>query len=132
MKKVIIPLGISVCILAIVLVVISSDMVTPTGYAVYERGNPYEVKEFLLTRSGVNFSPSIIRVNQGDTVKLNFMLYRGNLEINIDNYNIQKKLQWRVPDSVQFKANIPGTFAIKCTNYCDTPFRRTMATLIVQ
>jgi plastocyanin len=90
------------------------------------------VKEFTVTGSSFNFSPKVITVKKGDTVKINFVNSGGMHDWRIDEFNASTKvINGGQTDSVTFLADKAGSFEY----YCSVGTHRQMGmkgTLIVE
>jgi heme/copper-type cytochrome/quinol oxidase subunit 2 len=83
-----------------------------------------EVKEIPLQAASWSFSPTEIRVNQGDVVRLlittaqdEVALYNGH-GFGIEGYNVNAFLVKGTTQEVEFKADKAGEFVFRCTSFC--------------
>jgi cytochrome c oxidase subunit 2 len=83
-----------------------------------------EVKEIPLQAASWAFTPTEIRVNQGDIVRLlittaqdEVALYNGH-GFGIDGYNVNAFLVKGTTQVVEFKADKAGEFIFRCTSFC--------------
>jgi heme/copper-type cytochrome/quinol oxidase subunit 2 len=77
-----------------------------------------EVKEFHIKLSRYKYSPSVIRVKQGDKVRL--LLEGMDLEhgFYIDGYDLDIKVRHAERKILEFVADRPGAFKIRCSVMC--------------
>jgi heme/copper-type cytochrome/quinol oxidase subunit 2 len=77
-----------------------------------------EVKEFHIKLSRYSYSPSVIRVKQGDSVRL--LLEGMDLEhgFYIDGYDLDVKVRHAELKTLEFVADKPGAFKIRCSVVC--------------
>jgi plastocyanin len=74
------------------------------------------VKEFTVTGSNFAFDPSEIRVNQGDTVKINFINSMGTHDWKVEGYEAGTQvLQNGQSQTIEFVADKAGTFEFYCS-----------------
>ena len=75
-----------------------------------------EVKEFTVTAKNFSFSLNEIKVNKGDTVKINFTNADGFHDWVIDEFNARtKQIGAGMSESIQFTADKTGTFEYYCS-----------------
>jgi heme/copper-type cytochrome/quinol oxidase subunit 2 len=76
------------------------------------------VKEFRIKLKRYKFTPSVIRVNQGDRVRL--IIEGLDLEhgLYIDGYDINIKVRHAEAKTVEFTADRIGSFRIRCSVVC--------------
>lgn len=90
------------------------------------------VKEFAITAANYSFTPNIITVKKGDTVKITLANSGGFHDFKIDEFNVAtKKVSNGAIDSATFVANKAGTYEF----YCSVGSHRAMGmkgTLVVQ
>ncbi len=131
--------------------IIKADKVKPIEvYTKEENKHPlaiWDVKDAGVTRKGSevlvkvvvvrsSFTPSVIEVNQGDTVKVAIT----NIEQTTDelhgfgllDYNINVVLDPGETKTVTFKADKPGVFPYYCTNFCSALHQEMQGYLIVK
>lgn len=73
------------------------------------------VKSFTVEGGNYYFNPKEIRVNKGDTVKINFKNLEGYHTFVIDNYNVSMgPINQGITKSAEFKADKTGTFEYYC------------------
>lgn len=80
-----------------------------------------EVKEFTVESNGLNFTPNMISVNQGDKVRIT---YKNNMDTHdwtLDEFNVKTKLLNKgQQETVEFNASQTGEFEF----YCSVPGHR--------
>jgi len=82
-----------------------------------------KVKAFEVDGSNFKFSPNILTVNEGDTVKITFKNTQGFHDFVIDEFNAKSKtIQANQTDELTFVASKKGTFQY----YCSVGNHRTM------
>ncbi len=131
--------------------IIKADKVKPIEvYTKEENKHPlaiWDVKDAGVTRKGndvlakvvvvrSSFTPSVIEVNQGDTLKVAIT----NIEQTTDelhgfgllDYNINLVLDPGETKTVTFKADKPGVFPYYCTNFCSALHQEMQGYLIVK
>lgn len=90
------------------------------------------VKEFAITATNYSFTPNIITVKKGDTVKITLANSGGFHDFKIDEFNVAtKRVSSGATDSVTFVANKSGSYEF----YCSVGTHRAMGmkgTLVVQ
>ncbi len=91
-----------------------------------------EVKEFVVSGDNFTFSPSSIRVNKGDTVRIVFQSQVGMHDLVIDEFDVRTAfLQAGKSETIEFTVDKSGTFEY----YCSVGTHRQMGmvgTLIVE
>lgn len=74
------------------------------------------VKEFTVTGSNFKFSPTEMKVKQGDTVRVIFKNSGGAHDWKLDEFNAATKmLQSGQEETIEFVANKTGTFEYYCS-----------------
>ena len=75
------------------------------------------VKEFTIEATSFKFTPADIQVNQGDTVKINFVNKEGFHDFVIDEFSLARtqKLSTCGSQTIQFVADKKGTFESYCS-----------------
>ncbi|MFQ5801094.1 MAG: cupredoxin domain-containing protein [Candidatus Hydrothermarchaeales archaeon] len=76
------------------------------------------VKEFHIKLSGYKYEPSVIKVKQGDRVRL--LLEGMDIEhgFYIDGYDLDIKVRHAEVKTLEFVADRPGAFKIRCSVVC--------------
>lgn len=75
-----------------------------------------DVKDFTVTVNNFKFDMAQIRVNRGDTVKINFINSQGMHVWVVNEFNVRTKvLQAGQSESITFVANQAGTFEYYCS-----------------
>lgn len=73
------------------------------------------VKEFTVDGANYKFTPSLITVNKGDTVRITFKNGGGTHNLTIPDYNAQTKtVNFGGSDTVEFVADKAGSFEYYC------------------
>ena len=88
--------------------------------------------EIQMTAKNFEFSPSTVRVKQGDHVKLIITSLDRKHGIQIEAYNIKEKLPKGEPVTVEFTADKAGTFPFKCSVFCGMGHGKMKGELIVE
>jgi cytochrome c oxidase subunit 2 len=74
------------------------------------------VKEFTVDGSNFKFTPSIMEVNKGDTVKITFKNKDGFHDLKIDEFNVAtKQIKGGAEETVTFVADKSGSFVYYCS-----------------
>jgi nitrous-oxide reductase len=78
--------------------------------------------EVWMTATRSHFTPDILRVTEGDTVKLHMTNIEQTRDAThgfaISNYNIQASLDPGETSNFEFVANKPGAWNFYCTEFC--------------
>ncbi len=135
-------------------VMIHADKLDPIE--VYQRGDPawpadpdavWEVEETRIERNGNMvevwmlsvrsfFAPDVIRVNQGDIVRVhvtNIEQIRDELHgFAVDEYNVNLVIDPGETKTVTFVADKPGVFPFYCTNFCSALHQEMQGYLLVR
>ncbi|HEY7514638.1 MAG TPA: cupredoxin domain-containing protein, partial [Vicinamibacteria bacterium] len=91
-----------------------------------------EVKEFEITASRFEFQPATIEVTEGDRVRLTLRSSDTTHGISIPALQVKAKIpKGGAPVTAEFVAERPGTFVIKCSEYCGPGHKKMMGTLVV-
>jgi cytochrome c oxidase subunit II len=78
------------------------------------------------------FSPNVIRVKQGDHVKLVITAMDRDHGFKLPAYGLNQRLVKGVATTVEFTADRPGTFPFECSVVCGLGHRRMKGQLIVE
>jgi cytochrome c oxidase subunit 2 len=90
------------------------------------------VKEFEITASRFEFQPEKIEVQEGDRVKLTLRSTDTKHGLAIAELNVKVKIpKGGAPVTTEFVASQPGTFVIKCSEYCGPGHKKMLGTLVV-
>jgi len=90
------------------------------------------VKEFTVVAERYAFTPSRIEVNEGDRVRITLKSADGTHGFAIRRLKVQQEIpKGGTPVTVEFVADQPGTFEIKCSEYCGRGHSDMKATLVV-
>ena len=91
-----------------------------------------DVKEFEITAKQWEFVPNIIRVNQGDTVKLTITGADVTHGFNLPDFGVNARLNPGKPVIVEFIADKKGAFPFACNVPCGRGHGGMSGTLIVE
>ncbi|OHA18081.1 MAG: hypothetical protein A2836_01665 [Candidatus Taylorbacteria bacterium RIFCSPHIGHO2_01_FULL_45_63] len=105
---------------------------TPSEAAASTTASIPNIKEITVTGKSFAFSPAIITVKKGDTVKVTFKNSGGTHDFVIDEFGVRtKRIQGGAEETVEFTTNKTGQFEY----YCSVGEHRAMGmrgTLIVE
>ncbi|MFH0860260.1 MAG: cupredoxin domain-containing protein [Candidatus Altiarchaeota archaeon] len=90
------------------------------------------VKEFDITAKRFSFTPSTIRVKQGDNVRIRLTSADVTHGFAISEYEIDEKVSGGETKTFEFTADKEGMFTFKCSVYCGTGHMNMKGTLIVE
>jgi plastocyanin len=86
-----------------------------------------QIRDISIKAESWKFTPNVIEVNKGDTVRLHFAtaqdevaLYIGH-GFGIEKYNVNVFLLKGTEQTVEFVADKPGNFTFRCTSFCSAP-----------
>ncbi len=89
-------------------------------------------RTFEIAASRYAFDPSCIEVRQGEHVKLVLRSVDTTHGLAIDGYGVKVAIPKGGEEvSVEFMAHRPGTFRMKCSEYCGSGHRRMQGRLVV-
>ena len=90
------------------------------------------VKEFEITASRFAFEPEAIEVTEGDRVRLTLRSADTTHGIAIGELQVKAKIpKGGALVTTEFVASKPGTFVIKCSEYCGPGHKKMLGTLVV-
>jgi len=90
------------------------------------------VKAFEVTASRFEFTPEKIEVAEGDHVKLTLRSADTTHGMAIPELKVKVKIpKGGMPVTAEFVASKPGTFVIKCSEYCGPGHKKMLGTLVV-
>ncbi len=90
------------------------------------------VKEFQITASRFAFDPETIEVTEGDQVRLTLRSADTTHGIAIPELQVKAKIpKGGAPVTTEFVASKPGTFVIKCSEYCGPGHKKMLGSLVV-
>jgi cytochrome c oxidase subunit 2 len=90
------------------------------------------VKEFEITASRFAFEPEAIEVTEGDRVRLTLRSADTTHGIAIGELKVKAKIpKGGAPVTTEFVASKPGTFVIKCSEYCGPGHKKMLGRLVV-
>lgn len=93
---------------------------------------PGETRRFEVTASRYAFDPDRIEVRQGDHVELVLRSADTIHGLAIDGYGVKVAIPKGGEEvAVEFVAHRPGTFRMKCSEYCGSGHRRMQGRLVV-
>jgi len=95
-------------------------------------GTTSAIKEFTMTAKKWDFTPSIITVNEGDTVKLTIESIDVSHGFAITAFGVSEILSPGNIVEIEFVANQKGTFSFFCTVPCGSGHSTMKGTLIVE
>jgi cytochrome c oxidase subunit II len=78
------------------------------------------------------FDPSVIKVKQGDHVKLVITATDRDHGFRLEGYDVEQRLVKGVPTTVEFTADKAGTFAFECSVVCGLGHRKMKGQLVVE
>ncbi len=91
-----------------------------------------QVKEFTVEAKRFEYVPDRIEVNQGDHVKIVVHSADGTHGFEIKKLGIKREIKrGGEPVTIEFDADRPGTFEIKCSEYCGKGHSHMAGTLVV-
>lgn len=86
----------------------------PTTQIATDSGGQSEARMIEVTGSNFKFSPSEIKVKQGDKIVIHFIAKGGVHDLVIDGYNVATK-QTSSEDTIEFIVDKTGTFEYYCS-----------------
>lgn len=90
------------------------------------------VKTFEITASRFEFQPDRIEVDEGDRVKLTLRSADTTHGIAIPELKVKVKIpKGGATVTAEFVARKPGTFVIKCSEYCGPGHKQMLGSLVV-
>ena len=89
-------------------------------------------REITMTAKKYEFSPSEIRVRQGETVKLSITALDRKHGFKIEALDIDRELPKGEVVSIEFLADRAGTFPIACSKFCGLGHGKMKGQLIVE
>jgi len=90
------------------------------------------VRAFEITASRFEFQPERIEVQEGDLVKLTLRSADTTHGIAIPELKVKIKIpRGGAPVTAEFVASPPGTYTIKCSEYCGPGHKKMLGTLVV-
>ena len=90
------------------------------------------VKEFRLTARKFEFSPNMIKVKQGDRVKLIITAIDVEHGFKVEAFNIARTLPKGEPVVIEFTADRTGSFPFECSHFCGLGHRKMKGQLTVE
>ncbi len=90
------------------------------------------VREFAITARQWEFTPSVIEVNQGDTVRITLTNIDVSHGISIPALNVDFKVAAGATDTVEFVASKAGEFPFYCNVFCGVDHNSMTGLLIVK
>ncbi|MDA0205887.1 MAG: cupredoxin domain-containing protein [Acidobacteria bacterium] len=91
-----------------------------------------EVREIAVTAKKYEFSPSEIRVRQGESVKLSITALDRKHGFKIEALEIDRELPKGEVVTIEFIADSAGTFPIACSKFCGFGHKRMKGQLVVE
>jgi cytochrome c oxidase subunit 2 len=90
------------------------------------------VSEFELTAVKYNFAPNVIKVKQGDRVKLVITAQDREHGFKLAAFHIDRRLPRGEAVTVEFTADRSGTFPFQCSVFCRLGHKKMTGQLIVE
>ena len=91
-----------------------------------------ELKEFVITAKQFEFNPSIIKVNNGDRVKITITSTDVTHGFALADFGINENLEPNTPVTVEFVADKTGNFPFRCNVPCGSGHSSMQGKLIVE
>ena len=91
-----------------------------------------EVREIAITAKKYEFSPSEIRVRQGESVKLSITALDRKHGFKIEALDIDRELPKGEVVTIDLKADRAGTFPIACSKFCGLGHGKMKGQLVVE
>ena len=85
-----------------------------------------------MTAKKYEFDPAVIKVKQGDHVKLVITATDRDHGIKLAAFNVNQRLDKGVPTTVEFTADRAGTFPFECSLACGLGHRRMKGQIVVE
>lgn len=102
----------------------------PTVVAPAAPGVSAQFRSFDVKAQSDAFSPNEIRVNQGDTVHINFAAIGKTYDLSIPDYGLKQTAKAGESKVIEFQALNPGTYAFYC-DLCGGLQSKTKGTILV-
>jgi len=90
------------------------------------------VNEIKVTAKKYEFNPSVIKVKQGDHVRLAITALDHDHGFKLAAFNIDQQLPKGETTTVEFTADKTGTFPFQCSHYCGFGHKRMKGELVVE
>jgi heme/copper-type cytochrome/quinol oxidase subunit 2 len=104
-----------------------------TAYTTRAQNTPVETgKEFRLTARKYQFSPTTIKVKQGDRVRLIITAIDADHGFKLEAFNIGRTLPKGEPVMIEFTADQTGSFPFECSHFCGFGHRKMKGQLTVE
>ena len=129
MKK---TLFVCLVLLVIACAPVKNAPVAPAPEVVQESASGGTVKEFTIEASQFTFSPDIITVNKGDTVKIILVNKDTSHGIAIPDFGVSLKVGAGEQASTEFVADKAGEFTFFCNVFCGDGHKGMKGKLIVK
>lgn len=91
-----------------------------------------EVNEIKVTAKKYEFNPNVIKVKQGDHVRLVITATDRDHGFKLEAFNIDQELRKGEPATVEFTADKAGTFPFQCSKFCGLGHKRMKGQLVVE
>jgi cytochrome c oxidase subunit 2 len=118
--------------IAIALVAIVLTLAVALVFPVALRATGASVQTFDITASRFEFQPDTIEVTQGDRVKVTLHSADTKHGFAIAELKVKTAIpKGGAPVVAEFVADKPGTFQIKCSEYCGPGHKTMMGTIVV-
>jgi heme/copper-type cytochrome/quinol oxidase subunit 2 len=88
---------------------------------------PGKIRDISIKAESWKFTPNVIDVNKGDTVRLHFATAQDEVSLyighgfGIEKYNVNIFLLKGTEQTIEFVADKPGSFTFRCTSFCSAP-----------
>lgn len=88
--------------------------------------------EIKVTAKKYEFSPNVIRVKQGDHVKLVVTALDRDHGFKLEAFDIDQRLKKGEPTTIEFTADRAGTFPFQCSDFCGMGHGKMKGKLVVE
>ena len=95
-------------------------------------GASKDVKEIRMTAKKYEYDPSTITVKQGEHVQLMITALDHDHGFKIDVFHIDQLLKKGEPTTIEFTADVAGTFPFQCSHFCGLGHKGMKGELIVE
>jgi cytochrome c oxidase subunit 2 len=93
---------------------------------------PSSAGEIKMTAVKYKFTPAIVRVKQGDRVRLVITALDREHGFKLEAFQIERKLPKGEPVAVEFTADRAGTFPFQCSEFCGLGHKGMKGQLVVE
>jgi cytochrome c oxidase subunit 2 len=109
-----------------------ADMREVVGALALEQNIGSGPGEIKMTAKKYEFSPNIVRVKQGDHVRLVITALDRAHGFKVDAFQINQKLPKGEAVTVDFTADRSGTFPFQCSDFCGLGHKKMKGELIIE